>query len=224
MAAILDVVSVTAPTVSDFDAERLRIARELHDIISYGFATISLQAGAAVQVVDQKPQQAAEALHAIKLVSKEALEDLRGILGLLRQSGTSGTEPTGLERLESLVENTTRAGVPTRIDLSGCERALPSSISGAAYRIVQEALANVLRHAGRASATVTVAHEGYRLVITVEDDGEGLDAGGPEASGSGFGILGMRERAVALGGDLEAGPRPEGGFRVNAYLPVYEAA
>jgi signal transduction histidine kinase len=212
-------MSVTASTISDFDEERLRIARELHDVISYGFATISLQAGAAVQIIDQKPQQAVEALQAIKLASRDALEELRGILGLLRHSDGSSAAPTGLERLDSLIQTTTKAGVPTRLELSGRHHPLPSSISRAAYRIVQEALANVLRHAGRASATVSVAHEGDRLLITVEDDGAGPEAA-LETSGSGFGILGMRERALALGGDLEAGPRLEGGFRVSAYLPI----
>jgi signal transduction histidine kinase len=217
-------MSVTASTVTDFNEERLLIARELHDIISYGFATISLQAGAAVQVFDQKPQQAAEALQAIKLVSREALEDLRGILGLLRQSDGSSAAPTGLERLESLVQTTNTAGLPTRLDLSGCHQALPESISRAAYRIVQEALANVLRHAGEASVTVSVAHEGDRVLITVEDDGAGPETAEPKTAGSGFGILGMRERALALGGALQAGPRLEGGFRVTASLPVPEAS
>ena len=215
-------MSVTVSAVDEIDAERLRIARELHDVISYGFATISLQAGAAVQVLEQKPQQAAEALQAIKLVSKEALEDLRGILGVLRHSDVSGPAPTGLERLESLVETTTRAGVPTRLDASECRESLPSQVSSAAYRIVQEALANVLRHAGGASATVRLAHEGDRLLITVEDDGVGPAGADSATAGTGFGILGMSERAIALGGDLEAGPRPGGGFRVNAYLPTYD--
>jgi signal transduction histidine kinase len=214
-------MSVAAINVPDFDTERLRIARELHDIISYGFATISLQAGAAVQVAEERPQQAIEALDAIRLVSKDALEELRGILGVLRHSDGSGTRGVGLDRLEALVESTKRAGVPTQLNASGCRTPLPSSVSRSAYRIVQEALANVLRHAGEASATVSIVEDDDQLQITVEDDGKGPnEAGESPSAGSGFGILGMRERALALGGDLEAGPRPEGGFRVRAYLPM----
>jgi signal transduction histidine kinase len=218
-------MSVTAVNVSDFDAERLRIARDLHDVISYGFATISLQAGAAVHVADEKPQQAIEALNAIRLASKDALDELRGILGVLRHSGGAGAEGIGLDRLELLVETTSRAGVATRLDVTGHPETLPVAVSRAAYRIVQEALANVLRHAGRASAAVSVAIESDRLTISVEDDGVGTQADAEHATaGSGFGILGMRERALALGGDLEAAPLLDGGFRVSGYLPVPLAA
>jgi signal transduction histidine kinase len=214
-------MSVSVPVVDDFDAERLRIARDLHDVISYGFATINLQAGAAVHVAEKQPQQAVEALRAITALSKDALHELRGILGVLRHSGGSDPVGVGLEHFDSLVETTTRAGVPTRLEVSGWGEALPMPVASAAYRIVQEALTNVLRHAGGASAWVSLAKEGARLRITVEDDGKGPIAAAEQGShGSGLGILGMRERAVALGGDLEAGSRPEGGFRVSAHLPV----
>ena len=217
-------MSVSVPLANDLDAERLRIARDLHDVISYGFATISLQAGVAVHVVDQKPEQALEALRAIKIASKESLEELRGILGLLRQTSGSGEPTVGLDGLETLAESTTRAGVQTRLDFSsGRSEALPAAVGRAAYRIVQEALANVLRHADAGSALVSVALEGRELFVTVEDDGVGHPEGRkpkPAAEGSGFGIIGMRERAAALGGDLEAGPLPEGGFRVRACLPI----
>lgn len=210
-----------APVVDDMDAERLRIARELHDVISYGFATISLQAGAAVQVVGEKPHQAVEALQAIRVASKEALEDLRGILGLLRHADESAGQTADLDRLERLVATTRAAGVPTRLNVSGRVDGLPGPLARAAYRIVQEALTNVLRHAGPASATVSLAYEGDRLHVTVEDDGAGQPEGVElDLGGSGYGVLGMRERALALGGDLDVGPRPEGGFRVDAYLPV----
>lgn len=218
-------MSVTAVNVSDFDAERLRIARDLHDVISYGFATISLQAGAAVHVADEKPQQAIDALNAIRLASKDALDELRGILGVLRHSDGAGSAGIGLDRLELLVETTSRAGVPTRLDVSGRPEALPVTVSRAAYRIVQEALANVLRHAGQATAAVSVAVEDDRLTISVEDDGVGTQADAEHATaGSGFGILGMRERALALGGDLQAGPSIGGGFRVSGYLPIASAS
>ena len=214
-------MSVAAINVPDFDTERLRIARELHDIISYGFATISLQAGAAVQVAEERPQQAIEALDAIRLVSKDALEELRGILGVLRHSDGSGARGVGLDRLEALVESTKRAGVPTQLNASGCRTPLPSSVSRSAYRIVQEALANVLRHAGEASATVSIVEDDDQLRITVEDDGKGLNEAGASAR-SRIPRIPNPEPAVALalGGDLEAGPRPEGGFRVRAYLPM----
>jgi signal transduction histidine kinase len=215
-------MSVSMPVANDLDAERLRIARELHDVISYGFATISLQAGAAVHIVDQKPEQALEALRAIKVASKEALEELRGILGLLRQTSGSYAPTVGLDGLETLAATTTRAGVQTRLEVyPGRSEALPAAVGLAAYRIVQEALANVLRHADAGSALVSVALDGQELFITVEDDGAGhLESKKPAADGSGFGILGMRERAAALGGNLEAGPLPEGGFRVRASLPI----
>jgi signal transduction histidine kinase len=214
-------VTVSATFVDDLDAERLRIARDLHDVISYGFATISIQAGAAVHVAEQKPQQALEALHAITATSKEALEELRGILGQLRQSPGSRAASFGRDRFEALVETTSKAGVPIRLNVSEGLEEVPVSVGRAAYRIVQEALTNVLRHAGDASATVTLSYEGDRLVVTVEDDGVGPAAAAKHRSpGSGLGILGMRERAVALGGDLDARARPQGGFRISAYLPV----
>jgi signal transduction histidine kinase len=215
-------MSVSAFTVGDLDAERLQIARELHDVISYGFATISLQAGAAVQIVDREPQQAAEALQAIKAASREALEELRGILGVMRRSEGSTADEGGLDRLESLVETTNKAGVPTCLEGSYASETLPGAVSRAAYRIVQESLTNILRHAGQATATVTVVQDGDRLLVTVEDDGSGPDPASPIAAGSGLGVVGMRERAQALGGELEAGPRAEGGFRVRAFLPLPE--
>ncbi len=207
--------------VDDLASERMRIARELHDVIAYGFAAISLQAGVAVHVAAKKPQQAVEALQAITVASNETLDELRGILGLLRQSTGSRAASFGRDRFESLVESTTKAGVPTSLNVSGPLEELPVPVSRAAYRIVQEALANVLRHAGAASAAVTISYEGARLAVAVEDDGVGpAVAAGQRSPGSGSGIMGMRERARALGGELEARPRARGGFRVNAYLPV----
>jgi signal transduction histidine kinase len=214
-------MTVSPALVDDLGAERLRIARELHDVISYGFAAISVQAGVAVHVAAKKPQQAVEALQAITVASNETLEELRGILGLLRQSAGSRAASFGRDRFEALVETTSKAGVPTCLEVSGRLEELPIPVGLAAYRIVQEALANVLRHAGEASATVAVTHEGDRLTITVEDDGLGPAAAAERRSpGSGYGIMGMRERAQALGGDLEARARAVGGFRVSAYLPV----
>jgi signal transduction histidine kinase len=200
--------------------ERLRIARELHDVVAY-FATISMRAGVAEEVVDEQPEQAAEALRAIKAASKEVLREVRGILDLLREAedGPPAGPGRGLEGLESLASTVSAAGVPTRIVVAGTPRPLPPGVERAAYRIVQESLTNVLRHAGDASAWVTVGYEGDRLVVEVADDGSGA-AGGGGADGSGYGLIGIRERALSVGGEADAGPRPQGGFHVRASLPL----
>jgi signal transduction histidine kinase len=203
--------------------ERLRIARELHDVVASSFATISVQAGVAVHVLEEQPAQAAEALKAIKSASKEALGELRTILGMLRAVDDDDARPStpGLGRLDALAANTTAAGVPTQVRLEGRPRSLPAVVDLTAFRIVQESLANVLRHAGQASAVVTVTYERDRLTIEVADDGLGAARSDREPSeGSGNGIAGMGERALALGGEFEANARPEGGFRVRASLPV----
>ncbi len=208
------------------DAERLRIARELHDVLAHGIATINVQAGVAAHVLHERPEHAAAALRTIKATSKDALRELRGIVGVLREADeTESREPTpGLRQLDRLVEATSQAGVPTQVTVSGRGRALPATVDLAAYRIVQESLTNVLRHAGRASALVAVSYADDEMTISVEDDGRG-GAGPPATNGHrsralGHGIVGMRERAHALGGELEAGPRADGGFRVCAHLPI----
>jgi signal transduction histidine kinase len=208
-------------TTAVVDAERLHIARELHDIVAYSFATINMQAGVAAQLADDRPEQAAEALRAIQEISGEASRDLREMLGVLRTTRRAGTPLHGLARLGNLAATTTGAGLPTRVVVSGQARSLPPAVDGAAYRIAQEALTNALRHAGQASAVVTLRYEPDRLVIEVVDGGQGPDPNpGEPAPGSGHGITGMRERALALGGELDAGPHPAGGFRVRASLPV----
>ena len=202
-------------------AERLRIARELHDVMSYSFATINVQAGAAAHVVAQRPEQALEALRAIKAISGEASRELRGILGLLRTAGHAEAPSHGLARLDALAATTTASGLPTRVVISGAGERPTPAVDAAAYRIVQEALTNALRYAGPASATVFVTCQSDRLILEVVDDGCGLSAaGGARTPGSGHGIAGMRERAQALGGTLHAAPRPDGGFRVRAILPT----
>lgn len=203
------------------DAERMRIARELHDVVAYSFATISVQAGVGAHVADESPDKAAEALRAIKAISGEASREMRAILGVLRRPGAGDAPLHGLARLDTLAATTTGAGLPTRVVVSGRARSLPPAVDRAAYRIVQEALTNALRHAGPASAAVTVGYEPDRLVILVLDDGRRPERSHREPEvGGGHGIDGMRERALALGGDLEAGPQPAGGFRVRASLPV----
>lgn len=202
--------------------ERLRIARELHDVIAYSLGTISVQAGVAIHVFEEQPLQALGALEAIKATSKDALQELRAVLDTLRAEGDGPRGPVaGLGRLDTVAANTTAAGVPTGARVVGRPRPLPAAVDLAAFRIVQESLANVVRHAGQASAEVTVAYERDRLIVEVVDDGSGVAAVDAGASdGSGHGIAGMRERVHALGGELDAGPLPDGGFRVRASLPV----
>jgi signal transduction histidine kinase len=202
------------------DAERLRIARELHDVVAHTMATINVQAGVAAHVIDQQPDQAREALTAIKAASGEAMRELRGILNVLRQADDAGDPTTPAPRiaqLGALIDGTTRAGLATTLSVNGQAAPLPPTVDLAAYRIVQESLTNALRYAGPASATVTLSYLEDELVLEVVDTGQGMPAA---VQGSGHGIPGMRERAEATGGTLEAAPRPGGGFRVCARLPL----
>lgn len=207
------------------DAERLRIARELHDVVAYGFAAICLQAGTAAHLMDQRPEQVGEALEAIQTVSRKALDELRGILGMLRDAEAARRGRPGVGELDELAVMTAKAGVGTTVQISGAARGLPAEIDLAVYRIVQESLANVLRHAQASSASVAISVEDGRLTVSVEDNGNGVDrASWTESAGFGYGILGMRERVLSLGGTLDAGPRSEIGYRVCARLPLVEAA
>jgi signal transduction histidine kinase len=203
-------------------AERRRIRRELHDVVSHSLATISVQAGVALHVMDERPEQATAALEAIKSTSREALRELRKVLGVLGDvtDAESGAGAPRLARVDALVANVSAAGTPTELRVVGRPRLLPSSVDHAGFRIVQESLSNVLRHAGPASAVVTIAYQRDCLVVEVEDNGGAPASGGPTLPGAGSGIAGMRERARAIGGDLEAAPREERGFRVRARLPV----
>lgn len=202
------------------DAERLRIARELHDVVAHTMATINVQAGVAAHVIDQQPEQAAQALEAIKQASKEGLRELRGILNVLRQADEDDSRSPAprLAQLDELVENTTRAGLPTSVAVHGQARPLPPTVDLTAYRIVQESLTNALRHAGPTTARVAFSYTDDELRVDVVDGGRGRVEGTPQ--GAGHGIAGMRERAEAVGGTLAAGPAPEGGFRVQARLPL----
>jgi signal transduction histidine kinase len=203
-------------------AERLRIARELHDVVAHSFAAIALHAGVAEHVKDDRPEQVGEALRAIKAVSGEAARELRAILGVLRRVDDGDLPATrrGVGGLDALATTISSAGVPTRVAISGRPRPLLAAVDQAAYRIVQESLTNVLRHAGPASASVRVAYEPDWLVVEVVDDGHAQEVrDGARPPGTGHGIAGMRERALALGGQLEAGRRTGGGFRVRASLP-----
>jgi signal transduction histidine kinase len=201
--------------------ERLRIARELHDVVGYSFATIKVQAGIALHLMDDAPDQLVDALRAIDAASKDALAELRTILGMLRGADGADARPPvpGVERLDDLAASMTAAGVHTRLVVTGVVRSLPPAVDLAVFRIAQESLSNVLRHAGAASAVVTLAFDSDCITVEVENDqGERMAAG---TEGSGHGIAGMRERVAAVGGTFEAGSRPDGGFRVFARMPVF---
>jgi signal transduction histidine kinase len=201
--------------------ERQRITREVHDVVSYSLATISVQAGVALHVLEGQPDKAAQALSAIRAASKDALQELREVLGLLRQAEDLQFRPSapGLGRLDTLVDSTTAAGIPTELRIVGRRRPLPAAVDLTAFRIVQEALTNVLRHAGPATAVVTIVFERDSLVVEVEDDGPGQTIES-STTGSGSGIVGMHQRAAGVGGEVEASQRPDGGFVVRARLPV----
>jgi signal transduction histidine kinase len=197
--------------------QRLQLARELHDVVASGFSVVSLQASLAEHLLAERPERALEALAQIRQTSTDALDELRTILGILRtaEPGAAGGAP-GVARVPTLASTLTAAGVPTRLSVAGRQRLLPADVDLAAYRIVQEALTNVVRHAGATGVSILLAYEDVRLVVEVEDNG----AGGDGPSSHGHGILGMRERSAALGGEFEAGPCAAGGFRVRATLPL----
>ena len=203
------------------DEERLRIARELHDVVAHTMATINVQAGAAAHVLPTRPEVAAEALQAIKAASKEGLRELRAILNVLRQADDADpTQPApGTTQLEALVTGARQAGLETTLTVTGTPVPLPAAVDLAAYRIVQESLTNAIRHAGPATAAVTLNYGDDELRVDVTDTGLGQPAG-VVSEGAGHGLTGMRERAAAVGGTVEAGPGPAGGFRVAARLPL----
>ena len=200
--------------------ERLRIARELHDAIGHHLSLINVQSGVALHLGEELPEQARSSFSAIKQASKEALSELRSVLSVLRQEDEPAPRsPTStIARLDDLVSQAAAAGLAVRTEIDGPPRPLPFSVDAAAYRIVQEALTNVARHAGPATAIVRVCYAERDLAVQVDDDGSGPPPGTP--AGNGRGIIGMRERAAALGGELQAGARPGGGFRVQARLPL----
>ncbi|MFJ8633583.1 sensor histidine kinase [Streptomyces sp. NPDC093568] len=201
--------------------ERLRIARDLHDVVAHHIALVNVQAGVAAHVMDKRPDQAKEALAHVREASRSALNELRATVGLLRQSGDpeAPTEPApGLDRLDELAGTFRSAGLRVEVARADQGTTLPAAVDLAAYRVIQEALTNVQKHAGaEAKAEVSVVRVGPNVEITVLDDGAGEDDTG---DGGGHGLLGMRERVTALRGTLTTGPRYGGGFRVHAILPV----
>jgi signal transduction histidine kinase len=198
--------------------ERLRIARELHDVLAHNVSLINVQAGTALHLLDKQPQRARPALEAIKEASSETLREVRSVLGILRGPGEEPPRaPTdGRAGVEELISRTMAAGIAVESEVRGEPRSLPASVDLAVYRILQEALTNVARHAQPASALVRLTFADEHVTLEVEDDGS-RNGTVPIA---GNGIAGMRERVAALGGDFSAGPRAESGFRVAARLPL----
>ncbi len=203
--------------------ERLRIAQELHDVVAHSLGVIAVQAGAGMQVIDRDPAQAKEALEHISRTSRASLAEIRRLLGIVRSGdGPATYSPApGLADLPRLSRDVSGAGLPVRLELDPELGELAPGVELAAYRIVQEALTNSLRHADARSATVVVAERQGRLDILVTDDGRNA----PGAAGPvGHGLVGMRERVAVYGGTFDAGPRREGGFRVEASFPVRDEA
>jgi signal transduction histidine kinase len=200
-------------------AERARIARELHDVISHNVSVMVVQAAAGRDVFESRPERAREALGSIESIGREALVELRRLLGVVSADGESeeaGFSPQpGLARLPELLEQVGAGGLRVRLTVSGQARGLPAGVDLSAFRIVQEALTNTLKHAHASRAHVSVRYSDTGLEVEVLDDGI---AGAP--AGGGRGIVGMRERAALVGGELSAGPRPAGGFGVRARMPL----
>jgi signal transduction histidine kinase len=201
--------------------ERLRIARELHDVLAHNISLINVQANVALHVSEDLPDPARAALTAIKGASVEALGELQSVLEVLRHGyeNPPRSPTSGLAHLGDLVAKTEAAGLRVRTSIGGTPRTLPRSVDLAAFRIVQESLTNVSRHAGDAKAEVTIGYGERDLTVLIEDDGRGSAS---TTTSGGRGIEGMRERVAALGGELEAGPLPGRGFRVRARLPLSE--
>jgi signal transduction histidine kinase len=199
--------------------ERLRIARDVHDVAAHALASIALQAGVGTRVGAREPQQAQDALVRIRTASTDALGELRRVLDLMRANDAPGLRepPRTLADLDRLVTNASDNGTEVRVLVRGDPRPLPADLESAAYRIVQESLTNVVRHAASPTATVTLTYLATGFEVEVLDEGRRAALGDEPA---GHGITGMRERAAAVGGRLEAGPRPQRGFRVWARFPV----
>ena len=205
------------------NAERLALAQELHDVLAHDISLINVQAGVALHLLDEHPEQARPALATIKETSRDALHELRAALDVLRRGEDAPRAPAPtLADLEALVGAVQAGGLDVRLDHEPLPAGLPAEVQLAAFRIVQESLTNVSRHARATSATVRLRDDRGALTIEVEDDGTGAVPATGGAMGVGMGLTGMRQRAEALGGTLTAGPRAGGGFRVLAVLPLRE--
>lgn len=212
-------------------AERARIARELHDVVAHNVSVMVVQADGANYVLDAAPEQARKALETISGTGRQALAEMRRLLGVLRtgeqdESGEYVPQPD-VEQLDELIEQVRSAGLPVDFKVEGAPRPLPSGVELTAYRIVQEALTNTRKHGGpNTGASVRLVYFDDGLGLLIEDDGRGADRGrhtGGGEDGKGQGLIGMRERVGMVGGTLDAGPRPGGGFRISALLPLKPA-
>jgi signal transduction histidine kinase len=204
------------------DAERLRIAREVHDTVAHAIAIINVQAGVTAHVLDKRPERARETLVAIEQTSSQALREMRTILGVLR-SVDEGREPhPGLGQIEDLVANARDADLDVGLEGVSPTAALPTAVGSAVYRILQESITNVIRHVGPTRVTVALDHgvDSVQLRVTNEGPRGGRPVGVTGSAEPGRGILGMRERCELLGGELDAGPLPDGGYEVKAQLPL----
>jgi signal transduction histidine kinase len=203
-------------------AERVRIARDLHDVVAHHVSVMGVQAGAARRVLDKDPATASEALRAVEETARDAIGELRGLLGVLRAdepvAEPVGTAHPGLAQLPELVSTARSAGLEVDFGVYGDARPVPDGVALSVYRVAQEALTNVVKHAGARRVDVRVRYLADSLEVEVTDDGRA----GP-VSGAGFGLLGMRERVAVHGGELEAGPRSDAGYRVRAALPTKPA-
>jgi signal transduction histidine kinase len=202
--------------------ERARIARELHDVISHNVSVMVLQAAAGADVFATHPERAREALGSIETAGREALAELRRLLSVVQAPGDEGgglAPPPGLTRLPELVERVRATGLDVSLTVTGDERELPAGVDFSAYRIVQEALTNTLKHGHAATARVELRFGEDMLDVQIVDDGTGT-AEADASTRRGHGLIGMRERAAVFGGELEAGPRSQGGFAVRASIPL----
>lgn len=221
--------------------ERARIARELHDVVTHNVSVMVVQAGAARRVLGASPSEARSALLSIEESGREAITELQHMLGLLTQPGDPQSPGTniardtvplrpqpGLDQVRQLIDRVTAAGLPVELRVHGTARALPPGMDLAAYRVIQEALTNVIKHAGQSSATVTLDYRDGALVVEVADNGasdgaanryQGAPSGRTAIRGDGHGLLGLRERVLLYGGELDTGSHPEGGWRVRARFP-----
>jgi signal transduction histidine kinase len=204
------------------EEERLEIAREVHDVLGHALAVIHMQAGVALHVRDRRPGQVEEALEAVGRVSREALAELDATFGVFRETPEPVGERSdpGLEQLGTLLAVVRRIGLEAELTIIGARAALPPAVERAAYRIIQESLTNVLHHAGPVRASVDLRYEAAVLSLRIGNETAGGPAAPDMGSGGGNGIPGMRRRATALGGTLEAGPCAKGGFLVDARLPL----
>jgi len=201
--------------------ERARIARELHDMVGHALNLIVIQSGGARRVFESKPELAREALASIESTGREALTDMERMLGILRATEAAGdslSPQPNLSHVDTLAARVSEAGLPVRVTVEGTPVTLPASVDLSAYRIIQEALTNALKHAGPAHAGVSIRYAPDSLELEIVDDGEGAPGGSNH--GGGRGLIGMKERVGLFGGELDAGPLPEGGFRVHVRLPL----